>query len=234
VGAKYPPVAIGRLERFVADAAMGRGWDEPVRSRRPGGKRAAIVGSGPSGLACAGDLAQNGVAVTIFEALHVAGGVLKYGIPEFRLPDVIIDAEIDNLRSWAWRSGSTPSSASCSPSRNCSRTWATIRLRRHRRGIAQIHGHPRRGVQRRLLGQRIPDAREPDARLPQPIYDTPVGMGKRVAVVGAGNTAMDSARVALRMGAEQVTSSTAARAANRPRAPRNWSTPSRKASSSAG
>ena len=98
VGAKFKPVAIGRLERFVADAAMGRGWDEPPQIDSTAQKRAAIIGSGPSGLACAGDLARNGVKVTIFEALHVAGGVLKYGIPEFRLPDVIIDAEIENLK----------------------------------------------------------------------------------------------------------------------------------------
>ena len=85
VGAEYQPVAIGRLERFVADMAMGRGWDEPAApngtARRTPKKRAAIVGSGPAGLACAGDLARHGVSVTVFEALHVAGGVLKYGIP---------------------------------------------------------------------------------------------------------------------------------------------------------
>src|SRR5262249_16845884 len=88
----------GRLERFVADCAMGRGWDEfPALDNAPR-KKAAIVGSGPAGLACAGELARNGVQVTVFEALHVAGGVLKYGIPEFRLPDVIIDDEIENLK----------------------------------------------------------------------------------------------------------------------------------------
>jgi NAD(P)H-flavin reductase len=99
VGNKYMPVAIGRLERFVADAGMGRGWDQPPAVTGLSSKRAAIIGSGPSGLACAGDLARNGVRVTVFEALHVAGGVLKYGIPEFRLPDMIIDAEIENLKN---------------------------------------------------------------------------------------------------------------------------------------
>jgi glutamate synthase (NADPH) small chain len=98
VGAKLKPVAIGRLERFVADIAMGRGWDEIPEPPAVAQKTAAIIGSGPSGLACAGELARNGVKVTIFEALHVAGGVLKYGIPEFRLPDIIIDAEIENLK----------------------------------------------------------------------------------------------------------------------------------------
>ena len=98
VGAKFKPVAIGRLERFVADVAMGRGWDEFPETAGAAAKKAAIIGSGPAGLACAGELARNGVKVTIFEALHVAGGVLKYGIPEFRLPDIIIDAEIENLK----------------------------------------------------------------------------------------------------------------------------------------
>jgi NAD(P)H-flavin reductase len=99
VGSKLKPVAIGRLERFVADCALGRGWEASEPQAAPAAqKKAAIVGSGPAGLACAGALAQHGVKVTIFEALHVAGGVLKYGIPEFRLPDIIIDAEIENLK----------------------------------------------------------------------------------------------------------------------------------------
>ena len=98
VGLKFKPVAIGRLERFVADAAMGRGWEQAATATVAETKRAAIIGSGPAGLACAGELARHGVKVTIFEALHVAGGVLKYGIPEFRLPDMIIDAEIENLK----------------------------------------------------------------------------------------------------------------------------------------
>ena len=187
---------------------MGRGWDQPVSSqRRIDQKRAAIIGSGPAGLACAGDLARNGVTVTIFEALHVAGGVLKYGIPEFRLPGR--DHRCRNrkpAKRWASRSGSTPSSASSSPSRNCSATWAIdaafVGTGAGSPKFAGIPGEAFNGVfsanefltrVNLMRGHR------------QPIYDTPVGMGKRVAVVGAGNTAMDSARVALRMGAESVT-----------------------------
>ncbi|MCC6522742.1 MAG: sulfide/dihydroorotate dehydrogenase-like FAD/NAD-binding protein, partial [Polyangiaceae bacterium] len=97
VGKKLEPVAIGRLERFVADFAMSQGWDDADRAA-PTGHKVAIVGSGPAGLACAGDLVKHGVDVTIYEALHVAGGVLKYGIPEFRLPDHIIDIEVESLR----------------------------------------------------------------------------------------------------------------------------------------
>ena len=98
VGLKFKPVAIGRLERFVADAAMGRGWSS--RRRPPSPKRNAPPSSAavPRGWHAPGNWPDRGVAVTIFEALHVAGGVLKYGIPEFRLPDLIIDAEIENLK----------------------------------------------------------------------------------------------------------------------------------------
>ena len=98
---------VGRSSSRSPSGGWSASWPTPPwdaagtsrrRPRRPGRRRRAIIGSGPAGLACAGDLARNGVTVTIFEALHVAGGVLKYGIPEFRLPDMIIDAEIDNLK----------------------------------------------------------------------------------------------------------------------------------------
>jgi len=205
VGAKFKPVAIGRLERFVADTAMGRGWDEFPETTGTAQKRAAIIGSGPSGLACAGDLARNGVAVTVFEALHVAGGVLKYGIPEFRLPDLIIDAEIENLK----------------------RMGVEIRLDTIIGKLFTIPQLLEKGYDSVFVGTGagspkfagIPgeafngvfSANEFLTRVNlmrgyrQPLYDTPVGMGRRVAVVGAGNTAMDSCRVAKRLGAEQVT-----------------------------
>ena len=96
VGIKAEPVAIGRLERFAADYAMAHFEPEIIRIT-PTGKKAAIIGSGPAGIACAADLARAGVEVTIFEALHMAGGVLKYGIPEFRLPKAIVDRELDLL-----------------------------------------------------------------------------------------------------------------------------------------
>ncbi len=205
VGAKFKPVAIGRLERFVADTAMGRGWDEFPEAGATAQKRAAIIGSGPSGLACAGDLARNGVAVTIFEALHVAGGVLKYGIPEFRLPDVIIDAEIENLK----RMG-----VEIQLDTIIGKLFTIPQLLE--KGYDSVFvgtgaGSPKfAGIPGEALNG-VFSANEFLTRVNlmrgyrQPIYDTPVGMGRRVAVVGAGNTAMDSCRVAKRMGAETVT-----------------------------
>jgi glutamate synthase (NADPH/NADH) small chain len=206
VGTKFKPVAIGRLERFVADAALGRGWEE-VPEIDPGTqKRAAIVGSGPSGLACAGDLARNGVKVTIFEALHVAGGVLKYGIPEFRLPDAIIDAEIENLKKLGVeiRLDTIIGKLFTIPQLLTDMGYdaAFVGTGAGSPKFAGIPGEAFNGVfsanefltrVNLMRGHR------------QPLYDTPVGMGKRVAVVGAGNTAMDSCRVAKRMGAEKVT-----------------------------
>jgi glutamate synthase (NADPH/NADH) small chain len=199
-------VAIGRLERFVADAALGRGWEEVPEIDGSVRKRAAIVGSGPSGLACAGALARNGVKVTIFEALHVAGGVLKYGIPEFRLPDLIIDAEIENLKKLGVeiRLDTIIGKLFTIPQLLTGMGYdaAFVGTGAGSPKFAGIPGEAFNGVfsanefltrVNLMRGHR------------QPIYDTPVGMGKRVAVVGAGNTAMDSCRVAKRMGAEKVT-----------------------------
>jgi homotetrameric NADPH-dependent glutamate synthase len=208
VGAKLKPVAIGRLERFVADAAMGRGWEEAPAAPADGARRkkAAIIGSGPAGLACAGDLARNGVAVTIFEALHVAGGVLKYGIPEFRLPDIIIDAEIENLKKMGVeiRLDTIIGKLFTIPQLLGEMGYdaAFVGTGAGSPKFAGIPGEAFNGVfsanefltrVNLMRGHR------------QPIYDTPVGLGKRVAVVGAGNTAMDALRVSRRMGAESVT-----------------------------
>ena len=206
VGAKFKPVAIGRLERFVADVAMGRGWDEVPEIPAGIQKKAAIIGSGPSGLACAGDLARNGVKVTIFEALHVAGGVLKYGIPEFRLPDVIIDVEIDNLKKLGVeiKLDAIIGKLFTIPQLLGEMGYdaAFVGTGAGSPKFAGIPGEAFNGVfsanefltrVNLMRGHR------------QPIYDTPVGMGKRVAVIGAGNTAMDACRVAMRMGADSVT-----------------------------
>ncbi len=206
VGTKLQPVAIGRLERFVADAAMGRGWDEAPRNGRPVHKKAAIIGSGPSGLACAGDLARNGVAVTIFEALHVAGGVLKYGIPEFRLPDVIIDAEIDNLKKMGVeiRLDTIIGKLFTIPQLMNGMGYDAVFVGTGA-GSPKFAGIPGEAFNGVFSANEFLTRVNLMRGHKQPLYDTPVGMGKRVTVVGAGNTAMDSCRVAKRLGAEHVT-----------------------------
>ena len=206
VSAKFKPVAIGRLERFVADVAMGRGWDEFPASNGNHKKKAAIVGSGPSGLACAGDLARNGVAVTVFEALHVAGGVLKYGIPEFRLPDVIIDAEIENMKKMGVeiRLDTIIGKLFTIPQLMSDMGYEAVFVGTGA-GSPKFAGIPGEAFNGVFSANEFLTRVNLMRGHQQPIYDTPVGMGKRVAVVGAGNTAMDALRVSKRMGAESVT-----------------------------
>ncbi|HTY63374.1 MAG TPA: NADPH-dependent glutamate synthase [Acidobacteriota bacterium] len=204
IGNKLEPVAVGRLERFVADFAVGRGWEKPPQFKKTG-KKAAVVGSGPAGLACAGDLVKAGVDVTVFEALHVAGGVLKYGIPEFRLPNDTIDIEIDALARLGVKF-----ELDCIIGK-----LFTIPQLMQEKGfdsvfIATGAGSPKfMGIPGEAYNG-VVSANEILTRINlmqgfrQPLYDTPVGMGKRVAVIGAGNTAMDAMRVSMRMGAEKV------------------------------
>ncbi len=205
VGAKFKPVAIGRLERFVADIARGRGWDEPVAVPATARKKAAIVGSGPAGLACAGALARDGVKVTIFEALHVAGGVLKYGIPEFRLPDVIIDSEIENLKEAGVeiRLDSIVGKLFTIPQLMGEMGYDAVFVGTGA-GSPKFMGIPGEAFNGVFSANEFLTRVNLMRGNQQPIYDTPVGMGRRVAVIGAGNTAMDAARVSLRMGAESV------------------------------
>jgi glutamate synthase (NADPH) small chain len=204
IGNKLEPVAVGRLERFVADFAVGRGWDKPPQFKSAG-KKAAIVGSGPAGLACAGDLVKAGVDVTVFEALHVAGGVLKYGIPEFRLPNDTIDIEIDGLA----KSG-VKFDLDCIigklftiPQLMQDKGFDTVFVASGA-GSPKFMGIPGEAYNGVVSANEILTRINLMQGFRQPLYDTPVGMGKRVAVIGAGNTAMDAMRVSLRMGAEKV------------------------------
>jgi glutamate synthase (NADPH/NADH) small chain len=204
VGSKLEPVAIGRLERFVADFAVGRGWDKP-QTFRATGKRAAIVGSGPAGLACAGDLVKAGVDVTVYEALHVAGGVLKYGIPEFRLPNDTIDIEIRGLANLGVKF-----ELDCIIGKLFTIPQLMSEMGYDAVFVATGAGSPKfMGIPGEAYNG-VVSANELLTRINlmqgfrQPLYDTPVGMGKRIAVIGAGNTAMDAMRVSLRMGAEKV------------------------------
>jgi len=201
---KLEPVAVGRLERFVADFAVGRGWDKAPEFKRTG-KKAAIIGSGPAGLACAGDLIKAGVDVTVYEALHVAGGVLKYGIPEFRLPNDTIDIEIDGLAKLGVKF-----ERDCIIGKLFTIPQLMSEMGHDTVFVATGAGSPKfMGIPGEAYNG-VVSANELLTRINlmqgfrQPLYDTPVGMGKRVAVIGAGNTAMDAMRVSMRMGAEKV------------------------------
>jgi len=204
VGDTLEPVAIGRLERWVGDQAIAEGWAS-VPDIEPTGFRVGVVGSGPAGLACAADLAKTGCDVTVFEAFHQLGGVLRYGIPDFRLPNAVIDAEISNLR----RLGVT---FECNTlvGRLFTIEQLVDELGYHAVFVGTGAGYPSLpGIEGDSLNG-VLSANELLTRCNLmharefPDYDTPPPLGKRVAVIGAGNTAMDAMRVCLRLGAEQV------------------------------
>jgi glutamate synthase (NADPH/NADH) small chain len=204
MGKKYEPVAIGRLERYVAD------WDvahpsSPPETPPPSSKRVAIIGSGPAGLTCAGDLARYGHKVTIFESLHAPGGVLIYGIPEFRLPKHIVHAEVSYVRSLGVEIqlntviGKTHTLNELLQQEGYDAvflgTGAGLPMFMH------IPGENYNGVL--SANEFLTRVNLMKAYL-FPEWDTPVKVGRRVAVVGAGNVAMDASRCALRLGAEEV------------------------------
>ncbi len=211
IGRKLEPVAIGRLERFVGDhgrVAATAIAEEPVTSVTSNplhGSRVAVVGSGPAGLACAADLARAGVSVTVLEALHVAGGVLRYGIPSFRLPRDIIDREVDRLVELGVEFqtdvvvGRTFTVADLLGARDFDAVFLGVGA-----GAPSFLGIPGENA-----GQ-VSSANEFLTRVNLmgadrfPHLDTPVGLGDDVVVVGAGNTAMDCLRVARRLGARRV------------------------------
>jgi glutamate synthase (NADPH/NADH) small chain len=205
VGVKADAVAIGRLERFAADYAMAH-FEMEMPCVIPTGKKAAIVGSGPAGIACAADLARAGVEVTVYEALHMAGGVLKYGIPEFRLPHVIVDREIELLRRMGVR---------IELNTVIGKLYTIPQLMQEKgfdavfvgtgAGFPKFQGIPGENLNGVFSANEFLTRVNLMRGFRHPEYDTPVGMGRRVAVIGAGNTAMDCARCALRMGAEKVT-----------------------------
>ena len=188
----------------MADAAMGRGWDE-LRRRRNGraGRRPPSSARDRRAWPAPATWRAHGVEVTIFEALHVAGGVLKYGIPEFRLPDMIIDAEIENLKKMGVeiRLDTIIGKLFTIPQLLTDMGYdaAFVGTGAGSPKFAEIPGEAFNGV---FSANEFLTRVNLMRGYQQPIYDTPVGMGKRVAVVGAGNTAMDACRVSLRMGAE--------------------------------
>ena len=201
-GIKGEPVAIGRLERFVADYHMAHSNDDAVKPESNGIK-VAVIGAGPAGLTCAGDLAKLGYEVTIFEAFHKAGGVLVYGIPEFRLPKAIVQKEVDNL---------TKLGVDIETNMVIGRVLSVDEIME--RGYKAVFigsgaGLPSfMGIEgEALIGVYSANEYLTRANLMKaykPEYDTPVIKSKNVAVVGGGNVAMDAARTALRLGAENV------------------------------
>lgn len=203
-GYKGEPVAIGRLERFVADYHMQNNKEEikPIPSN---GIKVAIVGGGPAGLTCAADLAKLGYEVTLFEALHKPGGVLVYGIPEFRLPKKLVKDEIENIKKLGVKIEKNVIVGKS----------LTIDELKSKKGFAAVFVGSGAGLPRfmNIEGENLNGVYSSNEFLTRvnlmeaydfPNTPTPVKLGKKVAVIGGGNVAMDSARTAKRLGAEHV------------------------------
>lgn len=201
-GIKGESVGIGRLERFVADWHNEHCTDAP-EIPVPNGHRVAVVGSGPSGLTCAGDLAKKGYKVTVFEALHLAGGVLVYGIPEFRLPKTIVQKEIDTLKALGVDIETNVVIGKTITVDELFEDGYEAVFIGSGAGLPNFMGIPGESLKgvysanEFLTRSNLMKAYREDA-------DTPILRAKRVAVVGGGNVAMDAARTALRLGAEHV------------------------------
>jgi glutamate synthase (NADPH/NADH) small chain len=204
VGDSLEPVAIGRLERWVGDTAIAQGWSS-IPYIEPAAYRVGIVGSGPAGMACAADMAKAGCDVTVYEAFHQPGGVLRYGIPDFRLPNEVIDAEIRNLEKLGVKF-------------ECNTLVGrlfTIEQMLDELGFDAVFvgtgaGYP---AMLGIPGDSLNGVLSANELLTRcnlmrakdfPNYDTPLPLAERVAVIGAGNTAMDAMRVCLRLGAKKV------------------------------
>ena len=201
-GIKGEPVGIGRLERFVADWHNTYATEKPTVPA-PNGHKVAIVGSGPSGLTCAGDLAKEGYAVTVFEALHVAGGVLMYGIPEFRLPKAIVQKEVDTLKAMGVEMMTNVVIGKTITVDELFEDGYEAVFIGSGAGLPRFMGIPGESLKgvysanEFLTRNNLMKAyREGSA--------TPVMEARKVAVVGGGNVAMDAARTALRLGADEV------------------------------
>ena len=200
---QHQPVAIGYLERFASDYVRLNGLSTKPQCDPANGIKVAVIGSGPCGLSFAGDMAKKGYDVTVYEALHEIGGVLKYGIPEFRLPNSIVDAEIEGLRQMGVKF-----------EKDCviGKTLSYNDL--HEMGYKGIFVASGAGLPRfmNIPGENLRGVMSSNEYLTRvnlmgagrPDWDTPVLTGKNVAIIGGGNTAMDSVRTAKRMGAEKA------------------------------
>ncbi len=198
-----PPVAIGNLERFAADYERNSGQISVPEIGSKNGIKVASIGSGPSGLAFAGDMAKMGYDVTVFEALHEIGGVLKYGIPEFRLPNEIVDVEIDNLKEMGVKFVTNFIVGKTETIEDLRKEGFTAFFVGSGAGLPNFMNIPGENyigiysANEYLTRVNLMRAASPD-------FDTPVISGKKMAVIGGGNTAMDSVRTAKRLGAERA------------------------------
>lgn len=201
-GIKGDPVSIGKLERFVADWARENNI-KPEAPKVTNGKKVAVIGSGPAGLTCAGDLAKAGYDVTIFEALHEPGGVLVYGIPEFRLPkETVVKTEVENVKSLGVKLetnvviGKSTTIDELLEEEGFSAVFIGSGA-----GLPKFMGIPGENANGVFSANEYL-TRNNLMKAFDAAYDTPITLGKKVAVVGGGNVAMDAARTALRLGAE--------------------------------
>ena len=202
MGIRFEPVGIGRLERFVADRHNANSRETPEKPA-PNGHRVAIVGSGPSGLTCAGDLAKKGYKVSVFEALHTAGGVLVYGIPEFRLPKSIVAKEVETLKELGVDVQTNVvigKTLTVDELFDMGYEAVFIGSGAGLPNFMNIPGESLKGVY--SANEFLTRSNLMKAYLDKPV--TPIQKGGKVAVVGGGNVAMDAARTALRLGAEHV------------------------------
>jgi glutamate synthase (NADPH/NADH) small chain len=203
IGKKSKPVAIGRLERFIADWEMKNGAAK-TNTVEPTGKKIAVVGSGPSGLTVAADLGMLGHEVTVMEALHIAGGVLVYGIPEFRLPKAIVQREIDNIK----KLGVTVKTNAVVGKINTvdellSGDYDAVFIGTGA-GLPYFMDIPGENYNGVYSANEFLTRNNLMKGYLFPEYMTPIKIGEKVAVIGAGNVAMDAARTALRLGAKEV------------------------------
>ena len=201
LGVKGEPVSIGKLERYVADTSRKNNYDL-TKTEPKNGKKVAIIGAGPAGLTCAGDLAKAGFDVTIFEALHKAGGVLVYGIPEFRLPkEEVVAHEVENIKKLGVKIETDVIVGKTITIDELFNEGYDAMFIGSGAGLPKFMGIPGENANGVLSANEFL-TRVNLMRAFDECYDTPVVVGKKVAVVGGGNVAMDAVRTALRLGAE--------------------------------
>lgn len=202
MGVKNEPVAIGRLERYVADELLDR--SDPVSVNKNNGQKVAVVGAGPAGLTAAADLAKEGFSVTIFEALHDTGGVLRYGIPEFRLPKAILDKEVEYIKELGVEIKlNAVIGKSITIDELFEEDYEAIFVGTGA-GLPRFMNIPGEDLNGVYSANEFLTRVNLMKAYKFPEYKTPVIAGEKVAVIGAGNVAMDSARTALRLGADEV------------------------------